>query len=162
MSTRSRVTCSFSASLSACLRFRWYWVTNDGSSWRPISILFAAWAGCGDAPRSAAISAGTSTAPSIRGRARGRNVRKSREGPGAMGELLLKGAWFDRTPVRANTPPARVVGGERERDRREAREEIVHEVALGVDRCGRIEGVSEAVRRGRAGHELRDALRSRA
>src|SRR5205807_531270 len=107
MFTRSRVTCSFSASLSACLRFRWYWVTNDGSSWRPISIPFAAWAGCGETPRSAAISADTSTAPSIRGRVRGRDVRERRKGRGATVRLLLSGACFDRTPVPANTPAVR-------------------------------------------------------
>src|SRR5437868_982830 len=121
MFTRSRVTCSFSASLSACLRFRWYWVTNDGSSWRPISIPFAAWQ--------------AEEARHVRLRLRdGRHAAAGRD-----------------------SARTRVVRREGERHRREAREQVVHEVALGVDRSARVERVAEAVRGGGPRHELRDA-----
>ena len=56
---------------------------------------------------------------------------------------------------------AGVVGRERERDGREAPQQVAHQVRLGVDRLRGVERVVETERRGRARHELRDALRAR-
>ena len=54
---------------------------------------------------------------------------------------------------------AGVVRRQRERDRREAPQQVAHQVRLGVDRARGVERVVEAERPRGARHELRDALR---